>query len=108
MAVAVVASATVATTDAVAGRAGTGPRSDSAAFVTVRGESRVRDQLPPDVKVGATLQSAHGQMVRVVALSEESAVVDLNHPLAGKDLVFDVTILKVEKPEAEPSSETKE
>ena len=35
-------------------------------------------------------------------------MVDLNHLLAGKDLVFDVTILKVEKPEAEPSSETKE
>lgn len=33
----------------------------------------------------------------VIDLDEESATVDFNHPLAGKDLLFDVTILSVEQ-----------
>jgi FKBP-type peptidyl-prolyl cis-trans isomerase 2 len=32
-------------------------------------------------------------------------VLDLNHPLAGKHLVFDVTVLKVEKPASEGQGE---
>ena len=33
--------------------------------------------------------------VRVVSLKEESAIVDANHPLAGKTLVFDLEVMSV-------------
>jgi len=33
----------------------------------------------------------------VVALADDRAVVDLNHPLAGKHLVIDVEVLEVEQ-----------
>ena len=33
----------------------------------------------------------------VIDLDEETATADFNHPLAGKDLLFDVTILDVEQ-----------
>ena len=49
-----------------------------------------------DLQEGMTLygQGADGQTVQVVVkeIKEESVVVDFNHPLAGKDLVFTVTI----------------
>jgi FKBP-type peptidyl-prolyl cis-trans isomerase SlyD len=50
-------------------------------------------------KVGAMLQtqSPDGQIVRgrVAAIDDENAIIDLNHPLAGKDLFFDVKVLDV-------------
>lgn len=36
--------------------------------------------------------------VRIKQLREETVVLDLNHPLAGKTLVFDVKVLSVEPP----------
>lgn len=56
------------------------------------------EQLPPGAKVGARVRSKDGQIARIVKISEGSAVIDFNDPLAGKDLVYEVTILKVEKP----------
>jgi len=56
-----------------------------------------REELPADVKTGSIYQTPDGQLFTVTALSDTSAVVDLNHPLAGKPLVVDVQILKVEQ-----------
>ena len=69
-----------------------------------RDESRVievrRDQLPPDVVVGmiVSAQDPQGRQIPlvVVGLSENAARLDGNHPLAGKDLVFDLTVKNVE------------
>lgn len=58
-----------------------------------------KSKVPPDVKIGNILRSADGRMVKVVEVTDKTVTLDLNHPLAGKDLVFDVKILKVEKPE---------
>jgi len=58
--------------------------------------------VPPEVKVGTVLRSQDGQPATVLEITEDSVVVDTNHPLAGKPLVFDVTILKVEKPMETP------
>jgi FKBP-type peptidyl-prolyl cis-trans isomerase 2 len=55
-------------------------------------------RLPQNLKVGDVLQGSDGQLVKVLELNEKTAVLDLNHPLAGKDLTFDVTIINVEKP----------
>lgn len=59
------------------------------------------DQLPPDLKVGAMVhgQQPDGQILAltVLEIGEQSAKLDVNHPLAGMDLVFDIRIEKVEK-----------
>ena len=64
-----------------------------------------KENIPADaLKVGATLmaQDAQGQQfpVRVHEIKESTVVMDMNHPLAGKTLVFDVKILDVKPPEA--------
>lgn len=56
-----------------------------------------KDKVPPDVKVGTRLRSQSGQEAKVLEVKEKSVVVDVNHPLADKDLTFDVNIVNVEK-----------
>jgi FKBP-type peptidyl-prolyl cis-trans isomerase 2 len=55
-----------------------------------------RQELPPNAKTGIVMQNREGRPFTVVEVSDQSAVVDYNHPLAGKRLVFDVKVLKVE------------
>jgi len=57
-----------------------------------------KKNVPPEAKVGAMLRSATGQSAKVLEIKGDSVVIDTNHPLAGKDLTFDVNILKVEHP----------
>ena len=57
-----------------------------------------RANVPPETKVGSVLRSQEGYAARVLELNADTALLDMNHPLAGKNLVFDVNILKVEKP----------
>ena len=69
-----------------------------------RDESKVievpRAQLPAHAAVGAriTAQDEGDRYfsLTVLELGDETARLDGNHPLAGKDLVFDVTVLRVE------------
>lgn len=56
-----------------------------------------RDMLPPTARTGSIYQVFDGQPITVVALAGDTAVVDLNHPLAGKHLVIDVEVLGVEQ-----------
>jgi FKBP-type peptidyl-prolyl cis-trans isomerase SlyD len=60
-----------------------------------------KTKIPEDArKVGAKLtgQAADGHMVfaQVTEVKEDTVVLDLNHPLAGKKLFFDIKVLKVE------------
>jgi FKBP-type peptidyl-prolyl cis-trans isomerase SlyD len=61
-----------------------------------------RERVPPDIKVGSQLtgRDSNGdtRAVRVKEIKEKSVVLDLNHPLAGKTLVFDVRVLSVDGP----------
>ena len=54
-----------------------------------------RAQLPEKIKVGDITTTAEGQPFTVVALSDNQAVIDFNHPLAGKNIVLDVHVLNV-------------
>ncbi len=58
-----------------------------------------------DLNVGMTLygQGEDGGTVQVIvkAITDESVVIDFNHPLAGKDLMFTVTVQAVRDATAE-------
>jgi len=53
-----------------------------------------------DPQKGMVLQvqtpEGHAIPVRISEVKEESIVIDMNHPLAGKDLKFDVKVVSVE------------
>ena len=76
---------------------------DQAAFVKVP-----KEQLPQDLalSVGTTLRgtSPEGQpfQARVHEMSGDTVTLDLNHPLAGKTLEFDVTVTDIEAAKAQP------
>ena len=59
-----------------------------------------RSNLPPTILVGAivTGEGPQGQRMpfTVIELGDETARLDGNHPLAGKDLIFELDIRKVE------------
>eukprot|EP00512_Aurantiochytrium_limacinum_P004430 CAMPEP_0171496578 /NCGR_PEP_ID=MMETSP0958-20121227/6785_1 /TAXON_ID=87120 /ORGANISM="Aurantiochytrium limacinum, Strain ATCCMYA-1381" /LENGTH=300 /DNA_ID=CAMNT_0012030707 /DNA_START=253 /DNA_END=1155 /DNA_ORIENTATION=- len=57
------------------------------------------DRLPDDVEEGSLLQMSTGQRVKVLSVlkEEESAMLDLNHPLAGETLCFDISVVDVER-----------
>ena len=60
-----------------------------------------RERIPEtvDVSLGARLQATapDGQQMTltVIDVNDEAVTVDANHPLAGKDLVFDVELVEV-------------
>ena len=56
-------------------------------------------KVPENVQVGTMLQtqSPNGPMnVKVVEIKEDVVVLDANHPLAGKNLIFDLEVVEVE------------
>lgn len=58
-----------------------------------------KDRVPAEVQVGHTLQTMteQGPMnVRVVDIKEDIVILDANHPLAGKKLIFDLELISVE------------
>lgn len=57
-----------------------------------------RNLLPPDVQVGTALQaqSEDGKQsftVWVAELDDQTALLDANHPLSGRDLEFDIELV---------------
>lgn len=60
-----------------------------------------RSQLPPEIQteVGLQLQATgqDGQAINltIIEVDETTVTMDANHPLAGKDLVFDVELVSV-------------
>lgn len=54
--------------------------------------------LPEGVEVGQMLQAMTQQgpvNVKVIELKEDTAVLDGNHPLAGKELIFELELLEI-------------
>ncbi|MBW2960737.1 FKBP-type peptidyl-prolyl cis-trans isomerase [Mesonia aestuariivivens] len=60
-----------------------------------------KDQLPqeitPEVGMGLVAKNPDGseRQLRVAEVKDESIVIDANHPLAGKDLIFDVEVVEI-------------
>ena len=65
------------------------------------------EQFPPDLKphIGQQLEmvQANGQslIVTVAEIDEEGVTLDANHPLAGKDLIFEIELVEVVRPPAQ-------
>jgi FKBP-type peptidyl-prolyl cis-trans isomerase SlpA len=58
-----------------------------------------RTQLPQTITAGEITTTPEGRPFTVLSLADDSAVIDFNHPLAGKQIVLDVVVLRV-KPRA--------
>jgi FKBP-type peptidyl-prolyl cis-trans isomerase 2 len=60
-----------------------------------------RDQFPKDAKLEVgqqfqvSLSSGQVGVVKIAAVGAKTVTVDFNHPLAGKDLTFEVTVVKI-------------
>ena len=56
------------------------------------------EQVPEEARKVDTLLNAPGYQgtIRVAKVQEEIVILDFNHPLAGKALTFDITIVSVE------------
>lgn len=56
-----------------------------------------RNQVPQDVQVGSQLQGVNqtGQpfVVTVTEVTENSVTIDANHPLAGKNMTFEIEVI---------------
>jgi FKBP-type peptidyl-prolyl cis-trans isomerase 2 len=59
--------------------------------------NQVPEHIQPEVGMDLTLQSqeGHPMPVKVVHLDDEKIVLDANHPLAGEDLIFDITLVEI-------------
>lgn len=75
---------------------------DPQAVTEVPKESIPSTALVVGTKLVARNQTGEARMVVVKEVREQTVVLDLNHPLAGKTLHFDVKILGVEAPKTPP------
>lgn len=57
-----------------------------------------KTELPMGVKQGDILEDRSGTPAMITEMNENAAVLDYNHPLAGKPIIMQITILKVDNP----------
>ena len=64
-------------------------------------KSKLPQDMTPEVGMGLVSKSPDGQETNlvVVEVKEESIVIDGNHPLAGKDLIFDLEVVGIKDTE---------
>jgi len=72
-----------------------GPKSDEA-MITVNKTQLPEGMEPAEgMQLEATQEDGRKQLLVVAEVKEEEVVLDANHPLAGKDLVFDIELVAV-------------
>lgn len=72
-----------------------GPRNDEAVFNVPK--SKLPEGLTPEVgmQLEASQTDGRKQLLLIVEVKEEEVMLDANHPLAGKELVFDIELMEV-------------
>ena len=60
-------------------------------------KSELPQEMEPKVGMGLVSKSPDGQEINlmVVEVKEETIVIDGNHPLAGRDLIFDLEVVEI-------------
>ncbi|MUP45745.1 peptidylprolyl isomerase [Gramella sp. BOM4] len=60
-------------------------------------KSQLPEELKPEVGMPLVSKSPDGREINLVVteVKDDSIVVDANHPLAGKDLIFDLEVLEI-------------
>lgn len=60
-------------------------------------KNQLPEELKPEVGMPLVSKSPDGREINLVVteVKDESIVVDANHPLAGKDLIFDLEVLEI-------------
>lgn len=60
-------------------------------------KSQLPEEIKPEVGMGLVSKSPDGQEMNLVVaeVKDETIVVDGNHPLAGKDLTFDLEVVEI-------------
>lgn len=60
-------------------------------------KTQVPEHITPEIGMELSLQNQAGQPVpvKVAAVDEEKIILDANHPLAGEDLLFDITLVEI-------------
>ena len=51
--------------------------------------------LPPGITAGTPLRDPNGNMVMVKEVNEDNSILDANHILAGKTLIFDIKVVSI-------------
>jgi FKBP-type peptidyl-prolyl cis-trans isomerase 2 len=69
----------------------------NAALIQEVQKTALPQDMTPEVGMGLVSKSPDGQEMNlvVVEVKEESIVIDGNHPLAGKDLIFDLEVVEI-------------
>ena len=72
-----------------------GPKNDE--MIISVPKTQLPPDLTPDVGQQLSMLQPNGQAIPVVItiLDEENVVLDANHPLAGKDLIFDIELMEI-------------
>lgn len=73
-----------------------GPYREDQVIVVER--ERLPDEIEPQVGQQLQVQQTDGStaVVAITDVSDDKVTLDANHPLAGKDLIFDLELVKVE------------
>jgi FKBP-type peptidyl-prolyl cis-trans isomerase 2 len=58
---------------------------------------RLPDDLKPEIGMQLNMNNAEGQQFPVVItdINDENVILNANHPLAGKDLIFDLELVEI-------------
>lgn len=72
-----------------------GPHDEEMVLVVDRGQ--IPEHVKPEVSDELKIRRADGKtfIVTVTHISESSVTLDANHPLAGKDLTFDIQLIEI-------------
>ena len=72
-------------------------------FVINVNPSDIPDEIDPEVGMDLQLHQQDGGAipVKVTAVSDDAVTLDANHPLAGKDLKFEIELVGIEEEEEE-------
>ncbi|MGK0412479.1 MAG: FKBP-type peptidyl-prolyl cis-trans isomerase 2 [Polaribacter sp.] len=69
----------------------------NAALIQEVQKTALPQDMTPEVGMGLVSKSPDGQEMNLVVIEvkDESIVIDGNHPLAGKDLIFDLEVVEI-------------